>query len=221
MCCVLSLESPLFLLCFSVLPCHVCLLALPQKHLQMQYLPILMCQFSKVIFNYASVDSALDGRLLSSCLRWKHGKMLVCEKDCVCMIQLVCKFSEEYSSGWVYIPQINSLTACTSWLPLLRYALLMVAVIFRRCWMFAASAQNMLQHNLHAFFSFQSQSFYSFGMQQISERVFSLIKVFIYRFLTQSQFYLPCDFLFIRASIFLLPAWVPKSQQLYCDNDLL
>lgn len=67
-----------FFSCFIVLLSHVFhwqLRALPQKPLQTQYLPILMCQFSKVIFNYASVDSALEERLCSSCLGWKHGKM--------------------------------------------------------------------------------------------------------------------------------------------------
>lgn len=88
---------------------------------------------------------------------WKHASMCVCvhatfELDfvCVCFSCCVQIFTSAAQGECVYISQISSLTACALLLSLLRYALLMVAVII----MFVASAQHMLQHNVPASFLF-------------------------------------------------------------------
>lgn len=106
-----------------------------QKHLQTHYLPISMWQFSKVIFNYASVDSALEERLCSSCLRWRQGRMQggvsVCATfECgfvhVCFSWWVQIFTNTAQGEYVHVSQINSLTASTLLFSLSRYALLML-----------------------------------------------------------------------------------------------
>lgn len=133
-----------------------------QKHLHIQYLPNLYVSILQSHFQLCFSGFCIRGELVQQLpwvKTWKDARMrvYVCHLWaylCSYMLQLVCKFSQECSSEWVYIPQINSLTACTLWLSLLRYALLMVAVIIKNCWMLAASAQDTLQHNLHVFLLF-------------------------------------------------------------------
>lgn len=100
-----------FLSCSTVLPALTCVPPTTRRNTcKMPYLAISVWQLSKVIFNYASVDSALEEGLCSTCLGQKHGKM---QDVCVCVcatfehdyvLQMVCKFSR----GWGWIPQINS-----------------------------------------------------------------------------------------------------------------
>lgn len=65
---VLSYEVPLCLQHVTLLRCHVCLAndSAAETPANTADLPILMCQFAKAIFNYASMDSTLEGRMLSS-----------------------------------------------------------------------------------------------------------------------------------------------------------
>lgn len=91
-----SFEVPLFLPCSAVLGSRLCFadnFALPCRRntCKIWRLPISTWQFSKVIFTYASVDSALEQRLCSRRLGWKHGKMQagVCLCASACILQFL------------------------------------------------------------------------------------------------------------------------------------
>lgn len=92
----------------------------PQSHLHVQYPSILMWCFLKCFS--VMLQWIKHWRLLSSCLRWKHGNMAAsagaCEKSwTVCLFRLVCKFIQKRLRGWVCHPLLDSdfLHGCVYW----------------------------------------------------------------------------------------------------------